>query len=141
MAPVKSSISFHQYHPGLRNDLDPQNLYGPDFPGETFRVLKKKEIRMTTIPLTVGAGQIDRVIPDVGGLLRTKGIEYEPVIIYNGSESNYNTQKYEGRLLNVAATRTLHQLSILYSGQLSGHLAGNPYSLTQSIKRIFEKRF
>ncbi len=35
---------------GLRRDelryiLDPQDVYGPDFPGETFRVLKEKEIR------------------------------------------------------------------------------------------------
>jgi methylase of polypeptide subunit release factors len=30
----------------LRYILDPQDLYGPDFPGETFRVLKEKEIRL-----------------------------------------------------------------------------------------------
>lgn len=29
----------------LRYILDPQDVYGPDFPGETFRVLKKKEIK------------------------------------------------------------------------------------------------
>jgi len=29
----------------LRYILDPEDLYGPDFPGETFRVLKDKEIR------------------------------------------------------------------------------------------------
>ena len=29
----------------LRYILDPQDVYGPDFPGETFRVLKEKEIR------------------------------------------------------------------------------------------------
>jgi len=29
----------------LRYILDPQDVYGPDFPGETFRVLKDKEIR------------------------------------------------------------------------------------------------
>lgn len=29
----------------LRYILDPQEVYGPDFPGETFRVLKEKEIR------------------------------------------------------------------------------------------------
>jgi hypothetical protein len=28
----------------LRYILDPQDVYGPDFPGETFRVLKEKEI-------------------------------------------------------------------------------------------------
>src|SRR4029077_6283698 len=26
--------------------LDPADVYGPDFPGETFRVLKEKEIRL-----------------------------------------------------------------------------------------------
>ena len=30
----------------LRYILDPQDVYGPDFPGETFRVLKDKEMRM-----------------------------------------------------------------------------------------------
>ena len=29
----------------LRYILDPQDVYGPDFPGETFRVLKEREIR------------------------------------------------------------------------------------------------
>ena len=29
----------------LRYILDPQDVYGPDFPGETFRVLKNKEIK------------------------------------------------------------------------------------------------
>jgi hypothetical protein len=32
-------------HDELRCILDPQDVYGPDFPGETFRVLKEKEIR------------------------------------------------------------------------------------------------
>jgi hypothetical protein len=30
----------------LRYILDPQDIYGPDFPGETFRVLKEKEMRL-----------------------------------------------------------------------------------------------
>jgi hypothetical protein len=30
----------------LRYILDPQDVYGPDFPGETFRVLKDKEMRV-----------------------------------------------------------------------------------------------
>jgi hypothetical protein len=29
----------------LRYILDPADVYGPDFPGETFRVLKEKETR------------------------------------------------------------------------------------------------
>jgi hypothetical protein len=30
----------------LRYILDPADVYGPDFPGETFRVLKEKEIKL-----------------------------------------------------------------------------------------------
>jgi hypothetical protein len=30
----------------LRYILDPHDVYGPDFPGETFRVLKEKEIKL-----------------------------------------------------------------------------------------------
>jgi hypothetical protein len=30
----------------LRYILDPADVYGPEFPGETFRVLKEKEIRL-----------------------------------------------------------------------------------------------
>ena len=30
----------------LRYILDPANIYGADFPSETFRVLKEKEIRL-----------------------------------------------------------------------------------------------
>lgn len=30
----------------LRYILDPQDVYGPDFPGETFRVLKEKELKL-----------------------------------------------------------------------------------------------
>ena len=29
----------------LRYILDPKDVYGPDFPGETFRVLKEKELK------------------------------------------------------------------------------------------------
>ncbi len=30
----------------LRYILDPTDVYGPEFPGETFRVLKEKEVRL-----------------------------------------------------------------------------------------------
>jgi hypothetical protein len=29
----------------LRYVLDPKDVYGPDFPGETFRVLKEKDVK------------------------------------------------------------------------------------------------
>ena len=33
-------------HDELRYILDPRDIYGPDFPGETFCVLKDKEMRL-----------------------------------------------------------------------------------------------
>lgn len=33
-------------HADLRYILDPKEIHGEDFPGETFRVLKEKEVRL-----------------------------------------------------------------------------------------------
>ncbi len=38
-------LNFNLTEEELRYILDPQDVFGPDFPGETFRVLKEKEIR------------------------------------------------------------------------------------------------
>ncbi len=35
-----------QLHAELRYNLDPKEVHGEDFPGETFRVLKEKEVRL-----------------------------------------------------------------------------------------------
>jgi DNA helicase-2/ATP-dependent DNA helicase PcrA len=53
----------------------------------------------------------------------TKGMEFEAVIVYNANETQFSSQKiYDGRLLYVAVTRALHEMQILYTGQLSGFL-------------------
>ena len=44
----------------LRYILDPQDVYGPDFPGETFRVLKDNEIRQ------YGEYRTKRLVMDAG---------------------------------------------------------------------------
>jgi len=38
-------IDFGLTRDELRYILDPKDIFGPDFPGETFRILKKKEER------------------------------------------------------------------------------------------------
>jgi hypothetical protein len=38
----------------LRHFLDPKAVYGEDFPGETFRVLKEKEVKR---PRALSAGR------------------------------------------------------------------------------------
>jgi superfamily I DNA/RNA helicase len=53
----------------------------------------------------------------------TKGMEFESVIIYNASETEFSLQKiYDGRLLYVGITRALHEMCILHTGELSGFL-------------------
>jgi DNA helicase-2/ATP-dependent DNA helicase PcrA len=52
-----------------------------------------------------------------------KGMEFEAVILYNVNETEYNSQQsYDGRLLYVGVTRALHEMQILYTGQISGFL-------------------
>lgn len=50
----------------LRYILDPQDVYGPDFPGETFRVLKEKEIRL------YGEYRTRRLVLEAWGRLNAK---------------------------------------------------------------------
>jgi len=50
-------------------------------------------------------------------------MEFEATIIYNVSETEYSSKKpYDGRLLYVAITRALHEMQIIYTGELSGFL-------------------
>lgn len=52
-----------------------------------------------------------------------KGLEFDAVIISNGSESNYQPEnELDIKLLYVAMTRPLHRLIIYYYGELSGLL-------------------
>lgn len=70
--------------------------------------------------------QIETEFKYTGGLvvlpvILTKGMEFEAVIIYNASETEYSSQKiYDGRLLYVGITRALHEMQILYTGEPSG---------------------
>jgi hypothetical protein len=50
----------------LRYILDPQDVYGPDFPGETFRVLKEKEIRL------YGEYRTKRLVMEAWGRMNNK---------------------------------------------------------------------
>ncbi|MGB4660083.1 MAG: 3'-5' exonuclease [Mobilitalea sp.] len=52
----------------------------------------------------------------------TKGLEFDSVIIWNPDENNYQTRDEDAKLLYVAITRALHELHIVYQGNLSGLL-------------------
>jgi len=52
----------------------------------------------------------------------TKGLEFDAVVIWNPDESSYQSGDEDAKLLYVAITRALHELHIVYQGNLSGLL-------------------
>ncbi|MHC6180202.1 HelD family protein [Clostridium sp. JNZ X4-2] len=50
-----------------------------------------------------------------------KGLEFDVVLVYNVSKDNYKNE-FDRRLLYVACTRALHQLSIYYTGEKSSFI-------------------
>ena len=53
----------------------------------------------------------------------TKGLEFDAVILYNPTRTQYPSDDGHVKLLYVAATRALHELAVFYTGTLSGILA------------------
>lgn len=49
----------------------------------------------------------------------TKGLEFDGVILWNPSDSAYQEQEKDAKLLYVAITRALHELHIVYKDKLS----------------------
>lgn len=49
----------------------------------------------------------------------TKGLEFDAVLIYNPSEKNYPAEDQYVKLLYVAATRALHELTVVHQGNLT----------------------
>ncbi|MCH5272658.1 MAG: AAA family ATPase [Lachnospiraceae bacterium] len=53
----------------------------------------------------------------------TKGLEFDTVLLYNPTEESYPSDDGHAKLLYVAATRALHELVVLYTGEISGLLS------------------
>ena len=53
----------------------------------------------------------------------TKGLEFDAVLILDPTRDDYPTDDGHAKLLYVAATRALHELCVLYSGDLTGLIA------------------
>lgn len=53
----------------------------------------------------------------------TKGLEFDAVLILNPTREEYPTDDGHAKLLYVAATRALHELSVLHTGNLTGLIA------------------
>ena len=56
-------------------------------------------------------------------LIYTKGLEFDAVLIFNASEKDYPVEDGYVKQLYVAATRALHELTVLYRGKLTGLIA------------------
>lgn len=67
-----------------------------------------------------------------------KGLEFDAVLIYNASQKHYPLQDGYVRLLYVAATRALHELVVLYEGQLTDIL-GTPVSEEKKMRHLTEQ--
>lgn len=53
----------------------------------------------------------------------SKGLEFDAVLIYNADKQSYPAEDGVTRLLYVAATRALHELKVLYCGELTDLIA------------------
>ena len=51
-------------------------------------------------------------------LALTKGLEFDAVVLYNPSRNRYADSDRDAKLLYVAVTRALHELHLVYTGEL-----------------------
>jgi DNA helicase-2/ATP-dependent DNA helicase PcrA len=65
----------------------------------------------------------------------TKGLEFDAVLILNPDRDDYPSDDGHAKLLYVAATRALHELSILHTGNLTG-LIVDPLPVSQKVNII-----
>lgn len=56
----------------------------------------------------------------------TKGLEFDTVLILDPSREDYPVEDGHAKLLYVAATRALHELCVLHTGNLTGLIADPP---------------
>lgn len=75
---------------------------------------------------TATAGTIADTTITVLPLALTKGLEFDAVILYNPNEERYADSDRDAKLLYVAVTRTLHELHIVYTGELCKLLSDCP---------------
>jgi len=80
-----------------------------------IRLSSKIGIKKVENTGTIGTGVV--ILP----IYLAKGLEFDAVIIYNGSDEIYFTE-LDRKLLYIASTRALHQLTMYYTGDRSRYL-------------------
>lgn len=68
----------------------------------------------------------------------TKGLEFDAVLIYHPSAENYPVEDSYVKLLYVAATRALHELTVVHQGDLTD-LIGKPVSEEKRMQSLENK--
>ena len=86
---------------------------------ETARKLKKYVPIVDENLETAEFGEGVMVLP----VAYTKGLEFDAVLLFDPTEEKYPENDGQVKLLYVAATRALHELAVLYTGELTGILA------------------
>lgn len=72
----------------------------------------------------------------------TKGLEFDTVLILEPSREDYPVDDGHAKLLYVAATRALHELCVVHTGNLTGLIAEPlPISLRSQTQKSAEQRF
>jgi DNA helicase-2/ATP-dependent DNA helicase PcrA len=88
--------------------------------------LKVKDLLKPQIPLEHMEDDIEEMTFTNGVMVlpihMTKGLEFDAVLLWNPDEERYQTSDEDAKLLYVAITRALHELHIVYHGNLSGLL-------------------
>lgn len=70
----------------------------------------------------------------------SKGLEFDAVLIYNANDKNYPIENGFIKLLYVAATRALHELTVLYSGRLTELIATKPPEERKTKARVVQPK-
>lgn len=67
----------------------------------------------------------------------TKGLEFDAVLLFEPTRKSYPTDDGHAKLLYVAATRALHELTVLHLGDLTGLIA-DPVSKDKQKQAVFD---
>ena len=103
-------------HPGVHGNRAQSLAEATIGPGAAT-LLHRHAITEELYHVTAGEGVM--VLP----VAYTKGLEFDAVLLLDPTEEKYPENDGQVKLLYVAATRALHELAVLYTGELTGILA------------------
>lgn len=112
---------------------------------ETIAVVCRDEAEATRVSEQLGKrikitdSNLETAVFDQGVMVLpveyTKGLEFDAVLIYNPTKEKYPAQDQYVKLLYVAATRALHELSVLHLGDLTDLIA-KPVSVEKQMSTL-----